>query len=504
MMRMQMKPRLLIVAAAALVFAGWSTAHGAMINDSDITDAVENEILLDGTVSLNEIDISTTDGIVSLTGSVENILAKDRASRLASIVKGARSVVNRIDVDPVPARDDADVQRDIENALLRDPATESFEIDATVEDGTATLTGTVDSWQEKQLAAQVAKGQDGVQELTNNLDIDYTPNRTDLEIENEIEQSLEWNALVDDGLIEVSVDNGDVTLSGTVGSAAEKQRALGDAWVAGTKSVNMDELTVARWARDDDLRENKYANRDEGEIEDALDDAFLYDPRVMSFEIGTAVDGSVATLRGTVDNLKAKRAAEQTARHTVGVTAVRNFIKVQPEGEQGDDAVEQRIEDALRRDPFVNRYDVTVSVIDGTAHLYGQVDSYFERGQIDDLASREVGVTGVRNHLVVNDHTDPYYTNPYVSPWTWYDYEWRDYTPSQTLRNDLAIEEDIESQIFWSPFVDSDTVTVTVDDGEAQLTGTVDSWSERAAATENAFEGGATWVDNDLAVTSSS
>jgi len=33
------------------------------------------------------------------------------------------------------------------------------------------------------------------------------------------------------------------------------------------------------------------------------------------------------------------------------------------------------------------------------------------------------------------------------------------------------------------------------------LTGEVDDWAEREAATQNAYEGGATWVDNDLEVT---
>ena len=97
-------------------------------------------------------------------------------------------------------------------------------------------------------------------------------------------------------------------------------------------------------------------------------------------------------------------------------------------------------------------------------------------------------------------HSCTLQTNPYVSPWTWNGYDLYDYTPSHTLRADAEIKQDIEDQIFWSPFVDSDTVEVSVDDGEAQLTGTVDSWSERAAATENAFEGGAMWVDNDLIV----
>jgi len=39
-----------------------------------------------------------------------------------------------------------------------------------------------------------------------------------------------------------------------------------------------------------------------------------------------------------------------------------------------------------------------------------------------------------------------------------------------------------------------------VDDGTATLTGTVESWNEFWAAEENALEGGAVAVDNDLIV----
>lgn len=46
----------------------------------------------------------------------------------------------------------------------------------------------------------------------------------------------------------------------------------------------------------------------------------------------------------------------------------------------------------------------------------------------------------------------------------------------------------------------SDELTVRVDDAVATLTGTVDTWSERIAARENAIEGGAMTVDNDLVV----
>ncbi len=48
--------------------------------------------------------------------------------------------------------------------------------------------------------------------------------------------------------------------------------------------------------------------------------------------------------------------------------------------------------------------------------------------------------------------------------------------------------------------VDSFSLVQTKRMRSSELTGTVDTWAERQAATENAYEGGAIVVDNDLAV----
>ncbi len=45
---------------------------------------------------------------------------------------------------------------------------------------------------------------------------------------------------------------------------------------------------------------------------------------------------------------------------------------------------------------------------------------------------------------------------------------------------------------------EQDKVTVNVNDGTATLTGTVDSWSERSKAAENAIEGCAVKAINKL------
>jgi osmotically-inducible protein OsmY len=476
-------------------------AFGAQeMTGQSISDAVSDELLYDQAVLSTNINVQTTDGIVTLTGEVDNILAKERAARIAEVVKGVRSVINRINVEPEEKRSDTELKNRISNALLEDPAADSFEISVSVDDGIATLSGNVDSWQEKELAAKVAKGVDGLKELNNEIDVVYKTERSDPEIKAEIEQKLRWDVLVDDALIDVSVDEGNVMLSGTVGSAAEKSQATQDAWVAGVDSVENDNLAVMKWARDKELRKDKYKAKSDTKIKQAIEDALLYDPRVLSFNIDPEVSARVVTLRGEVDNLKAKRAASSLARNTVGVLDVVNRIKVRPEAERDSGKVASDIRESLLNDPYIDRYEITVSVNNGTVHLYGDVDSYFEKSQADDVASRVKGVQVVKNHLTVSEEYDPYIYDPYVDDWYVYDYDWYRYEPTYPMASDTQIRQDINSEIWWSPFVDADEVEVSVNNGVATLSGSVDSWSERNAARENAFEGGASWVVNNIDV----
>lgn len=488
------------LAAVICVFAAATRQAEAKLDltDQAISDQIYDELAFAPGVVSTKVDVSTSNGIVTLTGTVNNILAKERAARIAETVKGVRAVVNRVEVSPSATRADAQIRMDIESALLEDPATEFYEITTTVDNGEVTLTGTVDSYQERELAKTVAKGVRGVTAIKDEIDVDYTTDRLDSEIKNEIKQTLRWNAYVDNYLINVSVNDGKVALSGTVGSASEKRLAKADAWVAGVTSVDTSKLSVEGWARDDKLRGDKYVIKSEDELREAVKDALLHDPRVMSFNVDVDVVGRMVTLRGEVDNLKAKRAAEQDAKNTVGVSYVDNRLKVWLDMWPDDSKVAGDIRNALRRDPHVERFEVTVTVIDGTAHLYGTVDSYFEKNRADDVASRVTGVLDVENHLLV-DYDAAYIYDPYVDDYI-SDDELIDYERRAPLKTDSQIKSSIESELAWSPFVDSDAVTVTVDDGVATLTGTVDTWGESRSATENAYEGGATLVDNDLVV----
>ncbi len=199
------------------------------LEDQDITVAVEYNLVNDPSVPSHLIDVQTQNGIVILSGSVDNILAKDRAIRNAEIIKGVRSVIDKISVQPV-YREDQEIQQDLDRAFLLNPATENYEIDMQVMDGTAYLRGTVDSWAEKRLAERVAKGVKGIKNIENEIEVEYKISRPDTEIKADIERQLEIDPYVDDAFIDVRVTEGAVKLSGTVGSASEKRRATYKSW----------------------------------------------------------------------------------------------------------------------------------------------------------------------------------------------------------------------------------------------------------------------------------
>jgi len=177
-------------------------------------------------------------------------------------------------------------------------------------------------------------------------------------------------------------------------------------------------------------------------------------------------------------------------------------MSVRSQAQMSDLEIKNKIRKALIRDPYINRYDINITVVDGVVYLSGAVDSYYEKAQADDVASRVNGVIAVENNISVNATGGALTYQPYVDyNWNAYDYNWYTYPDrTSTSMTDWEIKEEVEDALFWSPYVDSDDITVKVDDGDVELIGTVDTWYERSEATEKAYEGGATSVDNDLTV----
>jgi osmotically-inducible protein OsmY len=142
-------------------------------------------------------------------------------------------------------------------------------------------------------------------------------------------------------------------------------------------------------------------------------------------------------------------------------------------------------------------------VFNGQVYLAGTVDSTFEKAQAEDVAASIAGVTAVNNNIRVQDATEIVVSDPYVDQdWDLYDYDWYEYPNLlSTVKPDWEILEDIEDELWWSPFVDSDDIDIEVENGVATLSGEVEDLAERRFALDNALEGGAIAVIDHLNVT---
>lgn len=441
-----------------------------LASDKDIALAIEKHLTVDPATPAHLIDVEVKDGIVTLSGSVANLLIRDRAGDLAETIRGVRSVVNTIMVNPIKRPDDA-IAKDAKFALAKDPATDLYQAGVQVMNGTAILTGTVDSLAERDLAAQVVKGVRGVKAVKNSLVVKPKLKRADNEVVADIQGMLKQDPWVDASAIEVSVTDGVATLKGSVASLIEKTSATQDAWVAGVIRVDNDGLTVKPGGMT--ARTNLVVN--DNQIKQLIEMAMSQHPRLASFKPEVESSNHIVTLRGKVDNFAAKKVAEEIARNTTGVTQVENHIRVRPEKLPDDAVLAKEVKNALLRDPYVSRFDMNVSAANAKVYLEGRVDSGFQRRYAEFIASRVPGVVDVRNNLRVTDLEVPYNT-------------------------DGAIKQDIEYGLRWSPFIEGQGIAVSVEDGIAVLSGKASSWRAKLAATQIARRAGAESVLNQVQV----
>ncbi len=475
-----------------------------IMTDPQISNAVDYTLLSDVALSSSQVDVAVSSGIVTLTGVVNNLMTKERATRLAQTIRGVRAVVNTLVLKPV-ARSDYEIRKDAQSALLYDAATDSYPIKLEVRDGVVTLSGIVPSHSAKRLAINIVEGVKGVKGVKDSLELDSAKRRSDTEIAAEVERAIATDVWLHPNTIKTSVHDGTVTLSGIVGSSAQYDRANELAWTAGVKSVHSEGLMVDPWSKSPSLRSNMAGAADDPLLKQAVMDALLFDPRVSSFNAQVDVKNGIVTLTGKVDNLKSKRAAEQDAKNTWGVWSVMNLLKIRPFKEVTDDKLGQNVAAALLRDPVVSNFEIQVKARNGLLSLTGTVDSIYEKALADDIASRANGVVGVRNNLtVVNPMLihhdlgfDPYWAS--VPSYAYSKgYRLHYYPPGPSL-SDAALKDIIEKKIMWSPWLALDDITVTVSNGAVTLSGHAGSVFEIRKAADYAYEAGALQVDNIIA-----
>jgi osmotically-inducible protein OsmY len=162
-----------------------NAARQARFDDSQITRAITTNLAVDARISPHLVDVATKDGIVTLSGTVSHLLEKELTLQVVERIRGVRGVIDNLNVRPV-ARSDEQIERDVADALAENPTTEAYEVLVHSDRGMVTLTGDVDSWAEKLMAANVAKRVKGIKAVDNNIEVSLDYDRTDAEIEADV------------------------------------------------------------------------------------------------------------------------------------------------------------------------------------------------------------------------------------------------------------------------------------------------------------------------------
>lgn len=217
---------------------------------------------------------------------------------------------------------DEKANRDIVDQLYWDARVDANDVKVEVRSGNAILTGTVPSLLASRAAEQDAWNVDGVVSVENHLRVrlpEETGKFSDAEILSNIEDTLKTDSSLDFSRMNVAVEEGCVTLEGSVDHYWKKglaeDIASRMAGVAGIKNL----LTVVPGRKIEDVIIA-------GNVVAALDRNSHIDVEAVDVQVK---DGLV-TLRGEVLNRTAAEAAYYCALHTEGVIGIRNDLIVRP------------------------------------------------------------------------------------------------------------------------------------------------------------------------------
>ena len=214
--------------------------------------------------------------------------------------------------------------------------------------------------------------------------------RTDATLQAAVLEELKWEPSVRETDVGVSVKNGIVTLSGFVGSYAEKFAAERAAErVSGVRAIAEDlqvHLPTSRVRNDPDIAK-------------AAASALEWDIEVPD-GLHVMVENGWVTLKGQVEWQFQKRAAERAVRNLIGVRGVTNLIAVKP-SRVATFEVSDKIKAALRRGAEMDAERIKVEAHDGKVTLKGSVRSWAEREDAERAAWSAPGVTEVDDRIAV-------------------------------------------------------------------------------------------------------
>ncbi|WP_029047184.1 BON domain-containing protein [Cupriavidus sp. amp6] len=212
----------------------------------------------------------------------------------------------------------------------------------------------------------------------------------DRQLQQDVTAALIWNPAVHGNEIGVQVQDGVVTLTGHLGTFAEKYAA--EAAVRRIPGVRALAVELDVHLPDD-------ACRTDADIARAAANVLSWNAMVPADRIRILVEHGVVTLSGDVDWYYQRTTAEHAVAGLFGVVGVTNALAIRPRADKQD--VAARIQAAIARQAASDADQVTVTVRDGAVTLTGTLRTLAEREAAFEAAWSAPGVSAVVNQIEV-------------------------------------------------------------------------------------------------------
>ena len=182
------------------------------------------------TVLENHVKVKATDGIVTLTGTVQDSDDRNLAVDTVENLPGVVSVNNEIKIESTyPEHSDTWMAVKIRSRLLVKANVSATDTKVVVTDGNVVLTGTADNLAQKDLTTAYAKDIDGVKTVRNEIIVkEVAPGATvsdkidDASITSQVKYALLSHRATSAVKTKVTTNDGVVSVSGEAASDAEK------------------------------------------------------------------------------------------------------------------------------------------------------------------------------------------------------------------------------------------------------------------------------------------
>lgn len=141
---------------------------------------IRSRLLMKGNVSATSTDVKVKDGVVTLTGTADDLAQKELTAAYAKDIEGVKSVTNDLVVKPkAPVAtttvgekiDDASITSQVKYALLSHKSTSALKTKVTTKDGVVRITGDANSDAERSLVTKLASDVRGTKSVTNDMTV---------------------------------------------------------------------------------------------------------------------------------------------------------------------------------------------------------------------------------------------------------------------------------------------------------------------------------------------